>query len=355
MTENPAVEQGFEDIYNAWVDFGVDGFRIDTVKHVNTEFWQDWTPAVAAARRQHRQPDFFMFGEVYDSNAGYLSSFMRNGAQEAVLDFGFQAGAQSYVTGSSAAALSRLFAGDAHLHHADHQRQFAAHLPRQPRHGPDRVLPAQLQRPGGPRRTRAPIDVLLARQSGRLLRRRAGLRRYRRRPGLPAVHVRQPGGLLRQPEPGRRIADGRDRPLRHRLPAVPADRRAERGPGRAPGPGQRRAGRAVRGRRARRLRLRTGRSGREGRVRRHGQQHRIAHLGHLRNADLGCHLQHPLRRWHRVCRCRRGADCHSRAVLGPRAAGRSPGHRPGGRRSLRRHRTDRRCVGHRSDQADRGR
>ena len=113
MTENPVVEQGFEDIYNAWVDFGVDGFRIDTVKHVNTEFWQDWTPAVAQHAATIGNPDFFMFGEVYDSNAGYLSSFMRNGAQEAVLDFGFQAGAQSYVTGSSAAALSRLFAGDA--------------------------------------------------------------------------------------------------------------------------------------------------------------------------------------------------------------------------------------------------
>ena len=46
-----------EDIYKAWVDFGVDGFRIDTVKHVNMEFWQEFGPAMqqqAAARGQRR-------------------------------------------------------------------------------------------------------------------------------------------------------------------------------------------------------------------------------------------------------------------------------------------------------------
>ena len=35
FTERPEVEQGMEDIYKAWVDFGIDGFRIDTAKHVN--------------------------------------------------------------------------------------------------------------------------------------------------------------------------------------------------------------------------------------------------------------------------------------------------------------------------------
>ena len=40
FTERPEVVQGMEDIYKAWVDFGIDGFRIDTAKHVNIEFWQ---------------------------------------------------------------------------------------------------------------------------------------------------------------------------------------------------------------------------------------------------------------------------------------------------------------------------
>ena len=35
-TENPRVVKGFIDIYGGWIDrFGIDGFRIDTAKHVN--------------------------------------------------------------------------------------------------------------------------------------------------------------------------------------------------------------------------------------------------------------------------------------------------------------------------------
>ena len=50
FTERPEVEQGMEDIYKAWVDFGIDGFRIDTAKHVNIGFWQKFSPAMLDAR-----------------------------------------------------------------------------------------------------------------------------------------------------------------------------------------------------------------------------------------------------------------------------------------------------------------
>ncbi|WCV10675.1 alpha-amylase family glycosyl hydrolase [Corynebacterium silvaticum] len=35
MTEHPTVVDGMTKIYNEWVDYGLDGFRIDTVKHVD--------------------------------------------------------------------------------------------------------------------------------------------------------------------------------------------------------------------------------------------------------------------------------------------------------------------------------
>ena len=41
-----------DDIYKTWVDFGIDGFRIDTVKHVNIEFWQKFSPGDRSARGQ---------------------------------------------------------------------------------------------------------------------------------------------------------------------------------------------------------------------------------------------------------------------------------------------------------------
>ena len=50
FTEQPEVVDGMADIYKAWVDFGIDGFRIDTVKHVNMEFWQKFAPAIARTR-----------------------------------------------------------------------------------------------------------------------------------------------------------------------------------------------------------------------------------------------------------------------------------------------------------------
>ena len=49
-TERPEVVDGMIDIYQYWIDnYGVDGFRIDTTKHVNMEFWRNsgrisWLP-----------------------------------------------------------------------------------------------------------------------------------------------------------------------------------------------------------------------------------------------------------------------------------------------------------------------
>ena len=101
-----------EDIYKAWVDLGIDGFRIDTVKHVNLEFWQQFSPAVLEHARQRGNDDFFMFGEVYDANPAYLSSYTTSGRLPATLDFGFQAAAQQFVAGKNATQLRDVFAGD---------------------------------------------------------------------------------------------------------------------------------------------------------------------------------------------------------------------------------------------------
>ncbi len=55
FTERADVVTGMEDIYKTWVDFGIDGFRIDTVKHVNMEFWQDVLARAARPRQADRQ------------------------------------------------------------------------------------------------------------------------------------------------------------------------------------------------------------------------------------------------------------------------------------------------------------
>ena len=58
FTENPRVVDGMIDIYKAWIrDFGIDGFRMDTMKHVDDAFWQKFAPAIEkyAKARGHRR------------------------------------------------------------------------------------------------------------------------------------------------------------------------------------------------------------------------------------------------------------------------------------------------------------
>ncbi|NLG20522.1 MAG: DUF3372 domain-containing protein, partial [Actinomycetales bacterium] len=111
-TEQPEVVEGMVEIYQGWIDTGVDGFRIDTTKHVDLEFWQEFGPAMLEHAAAQGNDDFFMFGEVYDANPIVMSTYSTAGRLPATLDFGFQARATAYSKGESAAALASLFAGD---------------------------------------------------------------------------------------------------------------------------------------------------------------------------------------------------------------------------------------------------
>ncbi|WAB84247.1 pullulanase-type alpha-1,6-glucosidase [Microcella daejeonensis] len=113
MTEHPRVVDGFVDVYQQWIDLGIDGFRIDTAKHVNFEFWEQWSSEVLDyAREVAGKPDFFMFGEVYDADPVKLAPYIRDTDMNSVLDFTFQQKAVSFAAGNSAKGLQDLFAGD---------------------------------------------------------------------------------------------------------------------------------------------------------------------------------------------------------------------------------------------------
>ncbi|WP_328395159.1 pullulanase-type alpha-1,6-glucosidase [Streptomyces sp. NBC_00390] len=113
-TERPEVVEGMEKIYRRWVrDFDIDGFRIDTVKHVNTEFWTQWATALDDYASDRGRDDFFMFGEVYSADPAITAPYVTEGRLDATLDFPFQDAARNYASqGGSAAKLSNLFAQD---------------------------------------------------------------------------------------------------------------------------------------------------------------------------------------------------------------------------------------------------
>ncbi len=115
QTEDPRVVAGFIDIYKDWIEkYKIDGFRIDTARHVNPEFWVAFAPAMIESARAVGTPNFFIFGEVYDPDPAALARATRVDALPSVLDFAFQAVVEDVVAeGAPTAAFDTLFAADA--------------------------------------------------------------------------------------------------------------------------------------------------------------------------------------------------------------------------------------------------
>ena len=92
-TEATYVRQRMGEIYNFWVNnAGFDGFRIDTVKHVEMGFWDAWCPVVRSNATSIAKPNFFQFGEVYDGNDAKCGSYTGSKTtspykMESVLDY----------------------------------------------------------------------------------------------------------------------------------------------------------------------------------------------------------------------------------------------------------------------------
>ncbi|WP_374763498.1 alpha-amylase family glycosyl hydrolase [Yunchengibacter salinarum] len=115
FTEHPRVLRGMIDIHKFWIsEVGIDGFRIDTVKHVGDAFWRAFIPAIRKHARQEGIPDFYIFGEVYEPDPVVLSRHVREAGLPQVLDFPFQSAAQAvFADGAPTHKLATLFAADA--------------------------------------------------------------------------------------------------------------------------------------------------------------------------------------------------------------------------------------------------
>jgi glycosidase len=116
FTEQPRVVRGMIDIYTEWVkNFPISGFRLDTVKHVNNEFWQAFIPAISEVARNANRKDFFIFGEVYDPDPAFLSEFVHRAGLASALDFGFQRAAHGFAAGTiTPHSLAEFFAKDSY-------------------------------------------------------------------------------------------------------------------------------------------------------------------------------------------------------------------------------------------------
>jgi len=121
-TQKSSVVNGMIDIYTDIIDeFKPDGFRIDTVKHVNIEFWQQFSPALMSHAKTQGIDNFFMFGEVYSFEPELLSRFTTEAKIPSVLDFAFQgAMTKALVEQQGTEVLAQLFAKD-HFYQTEHR------------------------------------------------------------------------------------------------------------------------------------------------------------------------------------------------------------------------------------------
>jgi len=87
-TEVQAVRDQMVDSYTRWAELAdLHGFRIDTVKHVEYEFWKDFSPRVRDRLARQGKNRFLMFGEAFDGNDKLLGSYTQEGMLDSVFYF----------------------------------------------------------------------------------------------------------------------------------------------------------------------------------------------------------------------------------------------------------------------------
>jgi glycosidase len=111
-TENPRVVNGMIEIFGQWIDdYGIDGYRIDTAKHVNPEFWQAFTPAILQRAQAKGIKHFHIFGEIAyeEPTATIAAQVMAQSGLPYALDMGFAKAAQLVASGKAGPRLMAEF------------------------------------------------------------------------------------------------------------------------------------------------------------------------------------------------------------------------------------------------------
>ena len=119
-TENADVRAKLVEWQTSWMrNYGVDYFRVDTVKHVDSTTW-----AALKNSTTKVNPSFKMIGEYY--GAGYASngSTLGSGQMDADLDFDFNDQATSFVSGNISSVEKFLSARNSALNNAYMTGQF---------------------------------------------------------------------------------------------------------------------------------------------------------------------------------------------------------------------------------------
>ncbi|MGA1257434.1 MAG: alpha-amylase family glycosyl hydrolase [Ilumatobacteraceae bacterium] len=87
-TEKPEVVDGLAEVFGSWITrFKFDGFRVDTARHVDREFYQRWVPQILKTSRSAGIDDFEIFGETWITEPIEQSVYEREWGLPNQLDF----------------------------------------------------------------------------------------------------------------------------------------------------------------------------------------------------------------------------------------------------------------------------
>ena len=101
-TENPDVRDALLDAYRGWALCGVDGFRVDTVKHLEADFWDSFSPGIRdTINGDNPAKKFLQFGEALIGDHGKTKVYAQGNRLDSMLNFDLYFKIKSVFGGNS--------------------------------------------------------------------------------------------------------------------------------------------------------------------------------------------------------------------------------------------------------------
>ncbi len=76
-TETPEVQSLMTDVWEYWMEnTNVSGFRIDTVKHVDRGFWEEFLPRLQQKASDLGRENYYTFGEIFGADDNFMAEYL---------------------------------------------------------------------------------------------------------------------------------------------------------------------------------------------------------------------------------------------------------------------------------------
>ncbi|TVR02083.1 MAG: alpha-amylase [Deltaproteobacteria bacterium] len=123
-TDREDVREALIRVFQYWIRAtNADGFRLDTVKHVDDEFWEVFSREIRSYAASIGKRNFFLVGEAFDGDSQLLASYVEPGRLDSIFDFAqkFRVFNAVFKFGGPTALIEELWNENAELYSAEPQ------------------------------------------------------------------------------------------------------------------------------------------------------------------------------------------------------------------------------------------